>query len=88
MRSCLHLIHRAAIHSAGVSPSVRRLSVASSVGRYHLGRRALKAVSIEWKASVTVCSVNGKSVDRIIYSIFQKLNLEWKTRTLGVFEEA
>jgi hypothetical protein len=28
-----------------------------------------------------VCLVNVKSVDRIIYSIFQRFNLEWKTRT-------
>jgi hypothetical protein len=27
-------------------------------------------------------------VDRIIYSIFQRFNLEWKTRTLGVFTQA
>ncbi len=29
-----------------------------------------------------VCFVNVKRVDRIIYSVFQRLNLEWKTRTL------
>ena len=29
-----------------------------------------------------VCFVNVKSVDRIIYSIFQRFNLEWKNRTL------
>jgi hypothetical protein len=27
-------------------------------------------------------------VDRIIYSIFQRFNLEWKTRTLRVFTQA
>jgi hypothetical protein len=26
-----------------------------------------------------VCFVNVQSVDRIIYSIFQRFNLEWKT---------
>ena len=26
-----------------------------------------------------VCFVNVESVDRIIYSIFQRFNLEWKT---------
>jgi hypothetical protein len=31
-----------------------------------------------------VCVVNVESVDRIIYSIFQRFNLEWKTRTLSV----
>jgi hypothetical protein len=28
-----------------------------------------------------VCFVNEESVDRIIHSIFQRFNLEWKTRT-------
>jgi hypothetical protein len=27
-------------------------------------------------------------VDRIIYSIFQRFNMEWKTRTLRVFTQA
>jgi len=31
---------------------------------------------------------NGGSVDRIIYSIFQRFNLEWKTRTLNLFTQA
>ncbi|PYX75032.1 MAG: hypothetical protein DMG72_08550, partial [Acidobacteria bacterium] len=35
-----------------------------------------------------VCFVNVESVDRIIYSIFQRFNLEWKTRTLSVFTQA
>jgi hypothetical protein len=35
-----------------------------------------------------VCFVSVKSVDRIIYSIFQRFNLEWKTRTLRVFTQA
>ena len=34
------------------------------------------------------CFVNVKSVDRIIYSIFQRFNLEWKSRTLRVFTQA
>ena len=34
-----------------------------------------------------VCFVNVESVDRIIYSIFQRFNLEWKTRTLSVFTQ-
>jgi len=32
-----------------------------------------------------VCFVNVKSVDRIIHSIFQRFNLEWKNRTLRGF---
>jgi hypothetical protein len=32
-----------------------------------------------------VCFVNVESVDRIIYCIFQRFNLEWKTRTLNLF---
>jgi len=35
-----------------------------------------------------VCFVNIKSVDRIIYSIFQRFNLEWKNRTLKLFTQA
>ncbi|HYL13488.1 MAG TPA: hypothetical protein VEV41_10645 [Terriglobales bacterium] len=36
----------------------------------------------------TVCFVNIESVDRIVYSIFQRFNLEWKTRTLNLFTQA
>jgi hypothetical protein len=32
--------------------------------------------------------VNVQSVNRIIYSIFQKFNLEWESRTLRVFTQA
>jgi len=32
--------------------------------------------------------LNVQSVDRIIYSIFQRFNLEWKNRTLKVFTQA
>ena len=35
-----------------------------------------------------VCFVNAQSVDRIIYSIFQRFNLEWKNRALRVFTQA
>jgi hypothetical protein len=35
-----------------------------------------------------VCFVKVQSVDRIIYSIFQRFNLEWKTRTLKLFTQA
>ena len=35
-----------------------------------------------------VCFVNVESVDRIVYSIFQRYNLEWKTRTLNLFTQA
>ncbi|HEY6304371.1 MAG TPA: transposase [Terriglobales bacterium] len=35
-----------------------------------------------------VCFVHVESVDRIIYSIFQRFNLEWKTRTLDLFTQA
>ena len=35
-----------------------------------------------------VCFVNVRSVDRIIYSIFHRFNLEWKNRTLRVFTQA
>jgi hypothetical protein len=35
-----------------------------------------------------VCFVNVASVDRIIYSIFHRFNLEWRNRTLQVFTQA
>jgi hypothetical protein len=35
-----------------------------------------------------VCFVNVESVDRIIDSIFQRFNLEWKTRTLNLLTQA
>jgi len=34
------------------------------------------------------CFVNVESVDRIIFSILQKFNLGWKTRTLSQFTQA
>jgi hypothetical protein len=37
------------------------------------------------KTGTMVCFVN---VDRIIYSIFQRFNLEWKNRTLKLFTQA
>ena len=35
-----------------------------------------------------VCFVNAESENRIIDSIFQRFNLEWKNRTLRVFTQA
>jgi hypothetical protein len=35
-----------------------------------------------------ICFINVKSVDRIIYSIFQRSNLEWKTLTLKLLTQA
>ena len=34
-----------------------------------------------------VCFANVQSVDRIIYSIFQTFNLDWKNRTLKVLHK-
>jgi len=45
-------------------------------------------VEVRRRTRPMVCSVNVQSVDRIIYSIFQRFNLEWKTRTLRVFTQA
>ena len=45
-------------------------------------------VEVRRRTRPMVCFVNVQSVDRIIYSIFQKFNLEWKTRTLRVFTQA
>jgi|GEM_PF-5974952 len=35
-----------------------------------------------------VCFVNVQSVDRILYSIVQRFNLEWKARTLRALTQA
>ena len=45
-------------------------------------------VEVRRRTRPMVCFVNVKSVDRIIYSIFQRFNLEWKNRTLRVFTQA
>jgi transposase-like protein len=42
-------------------------------------------VEVRRRTRPMVCFVNVQSVDRIIYSIFQRFNLEWKNRTLQVF---
>lgn len=45
-------------------------------------------VEVRRRTRPMVCFVNVQSVDRILYSIFQRFNLEWKTRTLKVFTQA
>jgi transposase-like protein len=45
-------------------------------------------VEVPRRTRPTVCFVNVKGVDRIIYSIFQRFTLEWKTRTLNLFTQA
>jgi putative transposase len=42
-------------------------------------------VEVRRRTRPMVCFVNVENVDRIIYSIFQRFNLEWKTRTLNLF---
>jgi transposase-like protein len=45
-------------------------------------------VEVRRRTRPMVCFVNVASVDRIIYSIFQRFNLEWKNRTLRIFTQA
>jgi transposase-like protein len=45
-------------------------------------------VEVRRRTRPMVCFVNVASVDRIIYSIFPRFNLEWKNRTLSVFTHA
>jgi putative transposase len=45
-------------------------------------------VEVRRRTRPMVCFVNVESVDRIIYSIFQRFNLEWKNRTLSLFTQA
>ena len=61
----------------------------------HLGRKLRTTniiercfVEVRRRTRPMVCFVNVQSVDRIIYSIFQRFNLEWKNRTLKVFTQA
>ena len=45
-------------------------------------------VEVRRRTRPMVCFVNVDSVDRIIYSIFYRFNLEWRNRTLRVFTQA
>jgi transposase-like protein len=45
-------------------------------------------VEVRRRTRPMVCFVNVASVDRIIYSIFKRFNLEWRSRTLRVFTQA
>ena len=45
-------------------------------------------VEVRRRTRPMVCFVNVQSVDRIIFSIFQRFNLEWRNRTLRVFTQA
>jgi putative transposase len=45
-------------------------------------------VEVRRRTRPMVCFINVASVDRIIYSIFQRFNLEWRNRTLRVFTQA
>lgn len=45
-------------------------------------------VEVRRRTRPMVCFVNIQSVDRIIYSIFHRFNLEWRNRTLRAFTQA
>jgi transposase-like protein len=45
-------------------------------------------VEVRRRTRPMVCFANVASVDRILYSIFHRFNLEWKTRTLSLFTQA
>lgn len=45
-------------------------------------------VEVRRRTRPMVCFVNVASVDRIIFSIFHRFNLEWRNRTLKVFTQA
>ena len=45
-------------------------------------------VEVRRRTRPMVRFANVQSVDRVIYSIFQRFNLEWKTRILRVFTQA
>ncbi len=72
---------------AGVAV-VLRLPPASVAQTAHHQRDRRCFVEVRRRTRPMVCFVNVESVDRIIYSIFQRFNLEWKTRTLNLFTQA
>jgi Transposase, Mutator family len=45
-------------------------------------------VEVRRRTRPMVCFVNVESVDRIIYSIFHRFNLDWRTSTLRLFTQA
>jgi len=45
-------------------------------------------VEVRRRTRPMVCFTNVQSVDRIIYSIFQRFNWEWRNRTLKLFTQA
>lgn len=45
-------------------------------------------VEVRRRTRPMVCFVNVESVDRIIYSIFHRFNLDWRSRTLRLFTQA
>ncbi len=67
----------------------------TQVGSRHLWRKLRTTnliercfVEVRRRTQPMVCFVNVHSVDRIIYSIFQRFNLEWKNLTLKIFTQA
>jgi len=70
--------------TAGLLP-IPKAPVAQAT--HHQHHRALLRRSAR-RTRPMVCLVNGQSVDRIIYSLFQRFNLEWKTLTLRAFTQA
>jgi transposase-like protein len=69
---------------AGVAGFLR---LSRHLWRELLTTNVLDVASWEYDAA-PARAVNVQSVDRIIYSIFQRFNLEWKTRSLSVFTQA
>ena len=45
-------------------------------------------VEVRRRTRPMVCFVNVQSVDRIVFSIFNRMNPQWKTRTLQLFTQA
>jgi transposase-like protein len=45
-------------------------------------------VEVRRRTRPMVCFVNGQSVERIIFSIFNRFNLEWRQHTLRQFTQA
>jgi putative transposase len=82
-------------HGPAAAAGSARVACRSSPSPRHLWRKLRTPnmiercfVEVRRRTRPMVCFVNVESVDRIIYSIFQRFNLEWKIRTLNLFTQA
>jgi transposase-like protein len=88
----LEISHRSAVLA---SPVISLQDLSAEFAVRHLWRKLRTTnviercfVEVGRRTRPMVCFVNVESVDRIIYSIFQRFNLERKSDTLNLFTRA